>query len=361
MKRTSILFVGRNSGTSRHRALALGRLGYDVCVVDPFTFLPRGPLASRWTWHTGSLFLEGFLRRRVLASIPPKPFQLVYVEAGEFVGPALVRELKRRFGTVVNYNIDDPFSARDGRRWRLYLQALPLYTLAVVLRDSNVPEAIAAGAHDVLRVYMSADEIAHAPRQLTEEKRSKWSSEVAFIGTWMPERGPFMARLIELGVPLSIYGCRWQKAPEWPMLRAAWRGIGMYTDDEYAAAIQCAKVNLGLLSKGNRDLSTTRSFEIPSLGGVLCAERTPEHIKLYRENVEAVFWSSPEECARKCRELLSDNDRRRSIGLNGRQRCLKNGIMNEPVLAQILDRVGVHANSDKGYHDFSYQRVVSSR
>jgi len=351
----AILFIGRDSGTSRHRAKAFRRLGYSVSVIDPFSFSPRNRLVGRWSWHTGSLFLEEYVQRQVLARIPSHTFDLVYVDGGELVGPSLVLELKRRFGTVLNYNIDDPFGRRDGRRWRLYLQCVSLYDLVVVVRDCNVSEALARGARDVLRVYMSADEIAHSPRHITEEDRRKWGTEVLFVGTWMPERGPFMSRLIQSGVPLSIYGCRWDKAREWPTLRSSWRGPGLYEDEEYAKVLQCAKVNLGLLSKGNRDLSTTRSFEIPSLEGVLCAERTSEHTELYKEDEEGVFWRDPEECAWKCMKLLNDKSLREKIGTSSRLRCLKNRTMNEDVLTQMLDRVAPGKKST--VRDLSWQRL----
>jgi hypothetical protein len=336
MKQTSILYIGKNSGTSRHRASALRRLGYEVWTVDPGAFLPANRFAGAWAWHTGGRFLEEFIKGRVLESIPPIRFDFVYVDSGELVGPTLVVELKNRFGTVINYNVDDPYGHRDGQRWRLYLQAVPLYDLIVVVRDCNVSEAWQKGAHNVLRVDRSADEIAHAPRQVSKQDSQHWTSEVAFVGTWMPERGPFLARLIELGVPLSIYGDRWHKAREWSVLGSAWRGPGLYEDDDYAKAVQCAKVNVGLLSKGNRDLATQRSFEIPYLGGVLCAERTPEHSRLYKEDEEAVFWNSPEECSRKCQELLKDEQHRRSLAIRGRIRCLQNGTTNQDVLAQIF-------------------------
>jgi spore maturation protein CgeB len=339
MNSLAILYIGTNTGTSRHRMLALQRLGHTVSIVDPFALLPDNRFARLWAWRTGCLFLEDLIRRRVLASIPDKRFDLVLVDGGELVGPCLVQELKCLFGAVANYNVDDPYGQRDGRRWNLYLQSVPLYDLVVVVRDLNVPEAVARGARSVLRVHRSADEVAHAPRPVSDEARRKWASEVVFVGTWMPERGPFMARLIELGVPLSIYGDRWQKAREWPALRLCWRGAALQAEQDYAMAIQCAKVNLGLLSKGNRDLTTTRSFEIPHLGGVLCAERTSEHTELYRENEEAVFWNSPEECAEKCLQLLRDEHYRRILGVNGRLRCLQNRTTNQDVLAQVLTRL----------------------
>jgi spore maturation protein CgeB len=335
MNPLSILYIGRDSGTSRHRMLALERLGHSVVLVDPEVFLPNSKLSDAWTWRTGALFLEGYLRRQVLASIPRRRFDLAYVDHGELVGPSLAQELKDRFGTVVNYNVDDPYGRRDGPRWRLYLSAVPVYDLIVVVRDCNVEEAYRAGAARVLRVHRSADEILHSPKPLSEADYTKWSSDVAFVGTWMPERGPFLARLAESGVPLSIYGDRWHKAREYPLLRSFWRGPGLY-DDCYAKVIQSAKISLGLLSKGNRDLVTTRSFEIPALGGVLCAERTSEHVGLYLENEEAVFWDTPEECAQRCMQLLKDKEWRERLGLNGRNRCLHNNTTNEKVMAQIL-------------------------
>jgi spore maturation protein CgeB len=107
----------------------------------------------------------------------------------------------------------------------------------------------------------------------------------------------------------------------------------------YAVAIQSAKVNLGLLSRGNRDLHTQRSFEIPSLGGLFCAERTEEHLLLYEENKKAVFWSNAEECAAKCRALLADEAWRRSVAKKGHLRYLKNGWTNEKVAETLLEAV----------------------
>jgi hypothetical protein len=334
----SILYLGCNWGTSRHRALSLGRLGHKVQIVDPHNYLPAGRLTDFWVHHTGAYGFEGLIRPRVLAAIRSTEFDLVWVNGGELIGPDLLRDLKRQSAYVLNYNNDDPFGLRDSNKWRLYLRSVPLYDLVVVVRDCNVSEAYAAGASDVLRVYMSSDEVAHIPRTSSRVDRTKWQSDVAFIGTWMPERGPFMAYLVEHGIPLSIWGDRWSKAPEWPILGPHWRGPGLYDDDNYAMAVQCAKVCLGMLSKGNRDLCTQRSFEIPHLGGLLCAERTPEHQSLYRENLEAVLWSDAAECAEKCKRLLNDEAWRNQVARNGHLRSIRNGTANEGIAKQILAR-----------------------
>lgn len=334
-----ILYLGPNSGTSKHRANALIRLGHKIKFIDPDSFLPDNRWFHQWKWTTGGLFLEKYIRNQVILNIGKDRFDLVLVTAGYLVGPALVKDLKKHANAVVNYNNDDPFNGRDRNLWRLYLKAIPDYDLLVVLRDSNVAEAYALGAKKVLRVFMSADEVAHHPRTLTDGDYKKWASEVLFVGTWMPERGPFMAALIEAGLPLTIYGDHWRKAKEWPILRQACKGRPLYVEDDYAKAIQSAKICLGLLSKGNRDLHTQRSLEIPLLGGLLSAERTTEHLELYQEGEEAVFWSDTAECINICQTLLHDEDRRKAIAIRGRSRCLQNNHLNEAIMSKIISTI----------------------
>jgi spore maturation protein CgeB len=56
------------------------------------------------------------------------------------------------------------------------------------------------------------------PLDLSAEVRKHYRAEVSFIGTWRPERGPFMVELIRRGAPFSIWGDGCQKAPEWSVI-----------------------------------------------------------------------------------------------------------------------------------------------
>jgi spore maturation protein CgeB len=332
-----ILYVGPDSGTSGQRAAAIRRLGHEVRILDPYSMLPPNRVAAFWIWHTGALGLIEFVRRRAIESLGDANFDVAWVDHGSLVGPGLVRDLKARTPIVLCYNVDDPFGSRDGMRWREYRKAVPFYDLLVVVRAPNVQEAYRLGARRVMHVFFSADEVAHAPRQLTTAEYEQWRSEVVFVGTAFPERGPFFAELVRLGVPLTIYGNRFDRLREWPLLKPYWRPASTGTVDGYANAICAAKVSLGLLSKGNRDLHTTRSLEIPSLGGVFCAERTPEHAALYEEDREAVFWTDAEECAAKCHALLINDAWRHSIAAHGRQRYLDSPWQNMRVVQSVLD------------------------
>jgi hypothetical protein len=332
-----VLFLGDDAPltNSWYRAKSLARIGFEVVHFNPRNFTPRLYPIPGLCNRLGNPVLPRLVEHGVMSRIGAGRFDCVWVDNGELVGPGLLRKLARQAGFLVNYNVDDPYGDRDGRMWRVYLEAVPHYDLILVVRQENVAEAEARGAKEVRRVYRFYDPVAYAPRPLTPELAATWASEVLFVGTWMPERGPFMVRLLDLGVPLRICGNDWDLAPERERLKPVWKRRGLMGDD-YAYAIQCAKVNLGLCSKGNRDRHTTRSLEIPALGGLLCAVRTDEHLWLYREDAEALFWDGPEECAARCLAALAEPERAAAVARAGADKLAGLGLDSDTVMAAIL-------------------------
>jgi hypothetical protein len=300
--------------------------------------LPTTSWVDKVTWHLGGDLLAPLLMHGLHKAIKDQQYDLCWVDGGEWVTPKVIKLLSQHAQKILSYSIDDPLGPRDGPRFKAYRQSLPYYYLNVVMRKENVAEAYALGAKNVIRVYQSADELSHLPRKLSESDHKEWDADVLFLGTWFPERGPFLLDLIKRDVPLTIRGSNWHKAPEWSELKAYWSG-GSIEGDDYAKAIQCAKLNLGLLSRGNRDLHTTRSLEIPALGGLLCAERTQEHLNMYEEAKEALFWKDAEECAAICKAALADETRCQEIAKAGHQRLKLNGHFNETVLAEIIAKI----------------------
>lgn len=331
-----ILYLGSRNLTSGHRIDALERLGHSVQVVDPSVFIARIPLAFHWWRYMGGGGLASIVHRDVMRTVRDSTFDLVWADSGALLSRTLIEDLKNVAPRVINLNVDDPFGNRDLNLWTQYRSAVRAYDLMVVVREENVAEATAMGAKRVLRIYRAADEVAHAHRKLTEDEKAKWSSDVLFVGTAFPERGPFFRDLVRLGVPLSIYGSKWSELKEWKEFQHSWRGPGLVDAYSYSTAILASKVSLGLLSRENRDLHTQRSLEIPSLGIAFCAERTSEHLHLYTEDEEAVFFSSPEECAAKCAALLDNEQWRQDVAIRGHHRFLQNGWTNMNVAKMVL-------------------------
>ncbi|GAB3930952.1 CgeB family protein [Larkinella terrae] len=341
-----ILYIGDGNpfSTSFHRLSALRRLGYTVDVRNPYEAFKTSLehfIFGKIHYRTGFRFLQNKVNSwlsEILAG--GENFDIIWVDSGELFGKKCLQNLKTVGIPVILYNVDDPTGKRDGNRFKSLLEALPLYDLVVVVRQESERECIKLGAARVLWVYRSYDEEAHRPYRNVEEIPAQFRSDVAFIGTWIryEKRDEFLLKLIELGVPVSIWGTRWQNSPNWHKLKPHHRGDGLGGRD-YVAAIQGAKVCIGMLSKGNRDLHTQRSLEVPFAGGLFCAERTSEHEEMYREGVEAVFWSDAVECARVCKELLANDSLRENIRLAGMERVRSLKVGNEDACRTILETV----------------------
>jgi glycosyltransferase involved in cell wall biosynthesis len=95
--------------------------------------------------------------------------------------------------------------------------------------------------------------------------------------------------------------------------------------DAYAKALCGAKICLCFLSKLNRDTYTRRCFEIPACGKVMLAERTEDLMRLFKEDEEACFFSSPEELVRKAQWLINNPDIRERIAQAGLRRVWADG------------------------------------
>jgi hypothetical protein len=320
------------------------RIGHTVHLLDPYKAF-EGQLKSRWLgpihFRTGYRLLNNKVTTwvKAIAKTEPKP-DLIWINSGELFSSGSLKALKQFSCPIVLYNNDDPTGGRDGRRFDLLINALPYYDICVVMREMNVSEFKAKGAKQVMRVFMSYDEVVHKPFESPSEIPENFRSDVAFIGTWMrfEKRDEFLLVLINEGIPVSIWGDRWEKSPHFEILRPFWRG-GALRGRDYVAAMQGAKICLGLLSKGNRDLHTQRSLETPYAGGLFCAERTSEHKQLYGEGVEAVFWSDAYECAKVCKELLSDGPLRARILQAGMLRVRADKVGNEDMCKTVLEKV----------------------
>lgn len=338
----NILYFGDSSpgSSSAHRANALIRIGHHVTLCDPYKEFHKSlgtKLLEVIHHRTGYRFLNSKVSRWVAQTVSGQKPDLIWVNSGELFGPDSLKILKRIACPIVLYINDDPMGGRDGRRFDSLIKSLKYYDFCAVMRELNVSEFKEKGVKKVLRVHMSYDEVAHRPFEKESDLPEKYRSEVAFIGTWMrrEKRDEFILALIRQGIPVSIWGDRWQKSPFFAELKPFWRGRALYGRD-YVAAMQGAKICLGLLSKGNRDLHTTRSLETPYAGGLLCAERTSEHQEMFKEGVEAVFWSSVDECAQLCKELLANDEKRENIRLAGMRRVREIKAGNEDVCRSIL-------------------------
>lgn len=324
-----MLFVGRTAdvATSPSRAGAFRALGFEVTHLDVSPLVETG---GRIAWQLrlrlgvgpGIAALNREFVRRAREVRP----DVVFVDKGPFLRAEALDQVRRETGALlIHLNPDDPFGQAGHLGWRIFRKAIPHYDVHAVARDVNLEEYRRAGARHVVRYHWAFDPEIHRPIPVDEATRQGLGGPVGFIGDWEQEREQLIVSLVRSGIPVRVWGPRWDFKCRRRPAGLQIEGGNCLVGDDYATAICAFDVNLGCLRKTNRDLSTTRSVEIPACGGFLLAERTGEHQTMFVEGTEAEFFASPQELLRKVRHYLDHPAERQAVAAAGRQRCLASG------------------------------------
>lgn len=319
--------------TCYSRMREVERLGHSVTPVDvAVPLLWGGRLVSGACWRLKQG--PGFWRvnRELVRAVEATKPDLVWVELGAWLSVRALERIRNSANPLlVHYTPDPAFVTHQS--WRLDA-ALPLFDLLVTTKAYEVEEYKRRGARAVLLQFPSYDRDVHRPEVPSSEERGRFEADVVFVGSYAPGRETFLAPLSTGEFRLRIWGNYWQRCRDKRIRRfVEGRGVG---GREYALALSCARIGLGLLSPLHPDRSTTRSLEIPACGTFLLAERTQEHQELFREGTEAEFFSGEGELVEKTRRYLRDDEARRRIAAAGLARCESGGYSSRERVRGIL-------------------------
>jgi hypothetical protein len=339
-----ILYVGPDypgsNGTSWRNAFV--HLGHEVRTVDEekLTACPRDliPRLARRLRKRPTANQIAAVNREVLKQVQEfKPNLTFYVKA-YFVLPETV-EASRRLGPAFAWMNDDMFL--PGLGTFTFRDNIRLFDCIFTTKSFNVPEYHAAGAPLALYIPNSYDPEVHFPTKLTARETSIYGCDVGFVGMFSPSKADALSSVARRGdyLRLNVWGGYWERMMRidywhsswrWRKLRPFIRGRAVF-GEAMSKAICGSKIALGLLCREVRDLHTCRSFEIPACSGFMLAERTEEHQMYFKEDAEAVYFSSYQEMMDKVWFYLGRDSLRQRIAEAGYARCLQSG-------ASIIDR-----------------------
>lgn len=319
-----ILYIGGQyaGSTGRERRLALEQLGHTVETFDTDAYTRnRGRLELMVTRRLcfGPPIWQ--LNRDLLRFARGKSFDFVWVSKGIWVYGDTITELKRAGAKhIAHYNTDDPFGSLGTRTWRIFIQAIPSYDTHFVRRQENISEYERLNARQIIRAFPNYSARLHRPLSIDSVTRQRLGGAVGFIGDYEYERASTMHYLASNGIPVKIWGPNWRENCPFKHPNLVITGQSLY-GEQYVEAINSFDINLCFLRKCNRDLSTSRSVEIPACGAFMIAERTTEHSLMFTEGVEAEFFNDPEELRTKIQHYLEQPELRTAIGLRALYRC----------------------------------------
>ena len=210
-----------------------------------------------------------------------------------------------------------------------------LYHLHITSNLHNVEEFREAGFPHVAPHGARRERGLPGPGAHPEAERQRSARRSASSATGSRPRSARCGASCAAGLDLKIYGGGWQRRI--PAARSARAVQGrLVLGLEYMRAILSFDVNIGIVSKWNRNHTASRTFQIPALGAFLLHERNEVVSNLFREGVEAEFFGSDDELLEKCRHYLAHPDERSAIAQAGRRRCLESGYFETDRVREVV-------------------------
>lgn len=325
-----LILVGEANRGSRtpQRLRALREAGHQVIMVET---TPPG-----WSYETSPRLTQRLCYRLRLPLDPAganarliaqasSDVDAVIVDNARMIRPQTLRRLRRLApdAKLVWYSEDDIMNPRHRSRWME--AAIGLYDLWVTTKSFNAQagEVPALGARRVLFVDNSFCPHDHAPITIDAEERQRWGAPVSFVGTYEHPRAADLLALAEAGIDVRVWGNGWHAmVGAHPRLRIENRPV--YGDD-YRRVVAASDLNLCFLRKGNRDLQTCRSLELPAMQAAMLHEASPEVERLFAPDREAIYFTDQAGLIAATRRWLADAQARHRLAAAARDRACADG------------------------------------
>jgi len=292
-------------------------------IIEPQNYWRSLPITYRILNKIGFPSDLYGINKTILDLTFKKKFDFLFIPDGRVIRPCTLKKIKRICpdSILIHWSNDNLFLPHY--KSIFFLRSLRYYDLFVVI---NIPSYIKSYEnYDVKknRILLidksfSIDFIKDY-YEIIDCENSKLKYDVIFIGSYEEDRFEAIKYLANNGIEVNIFGGGWEhvkRVNEFMVIHNR-QLIGK----EYVEAIKCSKIVLGFLRKRNNDTQTSRSFEIPAYGGFMLAERTKDHLRLFKEGMEAEFFSNKEELLYKVEYYLNNDTQRRKIAWNGQMKC----------------------------------------
>jgi hypothetical protein len=271
---------------------------------------------EKFLWRFGKSFLIYFISnifKKIALDFDP---DLVIVVNGRLVNTNAIEAIKRNSRAKVFHFYGEDYFNRLNTTVALRNAACH-YDHFFTTKSINVDELKKIGIKKISFLPFGYIPSCHYPCKVAQCEILKYGSDLVFVGTWEKERAHMMEKLADFN--LKIWGNQWLKLSNNSPLRPLVQNQTVFCKD-MSKVFNASRICLSFLRKANRDLHTSRTFEIPACGGFQLSERTVEVTRFFKEGKEIECFSSSDELIEKIRYYLKNDHKRKLIAQAGLER-----------------------------------------
>ena len=310
-----ILYCGSNAGTSKSRLEGLKKIGYNVKLFDHL----QNTLTSKlWFNRLENRNLNFFnyqrINSQIIKAVRNYSPQILWIDKGTYIYKNTLEEIKsiNKNLVIVHHNTDDiEFSNHN---FTNYLESLDLYDAHFTCNKFNIDYLNKISKSNFFYNELGYDHNTFRPK----ENEKKY--DLFFIGHHEPEYEKYISAIIDKDIRFYLGGPGWYKSN----LPKSAISFNNFNEVLYQKVISQSIAGLGLYSTWNRNISSSRIFEIPASRVALVVKRNSFIEKLYIEDEEAIFFDTEQELNDKIDFLLKNPKKLNDISENGYKKCIAN-------------------------------------
>jgi spore maturation protein CgeB len=256
------------------------------------------------------------LNMKIIRAIFEKKYKIIIIVKGNRIYPWTLRKIKEAIPHIKLIS----WSADNMSKWHnksfMYHYGVNYYDAVFC---TNIPDYrnIENFCYKPVFYFDKRAEFDFHTPVLTKDK--SYEDSVVFIGSYEKERAQDLNFLANNGIKIDIFGNGWDRAKRYCHNNLNIT-IGELKGKDYVTVISSAKITLGFLRRINKDTQTSRTFEIPACGGFMLMEKSQDHLRLFIDGEEAVFFDNKRDLLRKLRYYLGHDLERISISKKGREK-----------------------------------------
>lgn len=312
---------------------ALSRQGHLIDIVDEYYYI---------SFHASNITSK--VVQRSIRHVQVREFNQAIRTAIDLFNPDVVFVYKGRF--VQPETLD--YAKSKGKKLALFypdvsMKAHGKYIPLNIPRFDIVFTTKTFGITDMQNFYgvtnahfipHGFDPEIHRKYEISEQDMRNFGCDVSFIGTYSAKKERLLQKIKEQlpGVDLKIWGGQWEKCSVSILQDSIQHSTVL--GDLYAIAIQCSRINLGILHEqvtgaSSGDLITSRTFHIPGSGGFMLHERNEESVQYFIDNEEVGFFDGEIDIVTKVKYYLENSAVREKVCLGGYHRALRDHSLDE--------------------------------
>ncbi|MBZ5858001.1 glycosyltransferase family protein [Flavihumibacter profundi] len=256
-------------------------------------------LVNKLLFKAGISGIYKSINNELLALAKAGKPDIIWVFKGMEIYPKTLRQLKENATLLVNFNPDNPFifsgSGSGNNNVGASIEHFDLHLTYNLDVKERLEDEYGAKVEILPFGFEYSNDI------LSGCLQQKEINKVCFLGNPDEFRVSFIKKLIASGIPMDLYGHGWDvyfKKSEAGVYNAVY-------GTEFWKTLYRYRVQLNYMRPHNLRSHNMRSFEIPGIGGIMLAPRTPDHELYFTDHKEVFLYDNIEDCIGTAKKLLS--------------------------------------------------------